>query len=440
MCRVASFLRSPTVRESYGYAQLSLNNSARAARFSTPSGSRVYLLSNHARIRILHKKTEDQHSTMNITVLGTGLVGSAMVKELAAEPSYAITAVDINLQTLEELAAVAPVRTVQADLRDPDRIADLVTASDLVISAVPGHMGFQTLQAIIEAGKNVVDISFFSEDPFSLDHLAHAKEVTAVVDCGVAPGLCNLILGAVERQFDHIARYVCYVGGLPVLRQWPYEYKAVFSPSDVLEEYTRPARQVACGQVVVRPALSEVELIDLPGVGTLEAFNTDGLRTLIRTMEIPFMQEKTLRYPGHANLMRALRETGFFVKDPIEVDGTSVRPLALTSRLLFDQWRLAEGEEDFTVMQVRIEGQREGKPVHMTYNLLDRYDRETKTTSMARTTGYTATAVARQVLQGLYTQKGISPPEFVGRTPGCFEDLIARLAAHKIHLQVSTDD
>ena len=237
-----------------------------------------------------------------------------------------------------------------------------------------------------------------------------------------------------DSMLDSIERYICYVGGLPRMRRWPYEYKAVFSPIDVLEEYTRPARFVEYGQEVIRPALSDAELLDFPGVGTLEAFNTDGLRTLQRTLDAPFMKEKTLRYPGHINLMRIFRESGFFDTEPLEIDGVSVRPIDLTSKLLFDHWKLHPGEEDFTVMQVIVEGAKAGRRLRYTYDLLDRYDRETHTTSMARTTGYTATIVARQVLRGQFAQKGICPPEFVGRVAGCYEDLLAEYAKRNIRL------
>lgn len=369
---------------------------------------------------------------MNITVLGTGLVGSAIVRDLARE--FTVTAVDLSRPALDKLAQTAPVQTVQANLCEPGTIVRAVADADLVVCAVPGWMGFGTLRQVIETGKNGVDISFFPEDAFLLDDLARANGVTAVVDCGVAPGLGNIIAGYVAGQLDRVTRYLCYVGGLPQVRQWPYEYKAVFSPADVIEEYTRPARYVENGELVTRPALSEVELIDLPGVGTLEAFNTDGLRTLARTLDAPWMKEKTLRYPGHANLMRVLRESGFFGTEPLEIDGVAVRPLSLTSKLLFKQWKLAEGEADLTVMQVIVEGEKNGQSVRYTYDLLDRYDTATSTHSMARTTGYTCALVARQVLKGLFRQPGICPPEWVGRAPGCWDDLLAGYAQRSIHL------
>jgi lysine 6-dehydrogenase len=374
---------------------------------------------------------------MEVTVLGAGMIGSAIAKDLAQEQELNVTAVDLNEHALLKLETQAPVRGIRADLQKQGGISSIIADCDFVICAVPGFMGFETLRRIIEAGKNVVDISFFEEDAFLLDDLAKSKGVTAVVDCGVAPGLCNIIAGHVYDLLDRTDRYMCYVGGLPQVRQWPFEYKAVFSPGDVLEEYTRPARLIDSGKKVIRPALSDAELITLPELGTVEAFNTDGLRTMMRTLDIPFMKEKTLRYPGHANLMCIFRQSGFLNTDPVEVEGHMVRPIALTSKLLFDQWRLEEGEADLTVMQVVIEGQKQGRGLRHTYHLLDRYDEETQTTSMARTTGYTCAIVARQVINGLFTQKGICPPEFIGRTKGCYENLMGEYAKRNIRLTES---
>lgn len=370
---------------------------------------------------------------MKITVLGAGLVGGAIVKDLAKETGFEITAVDASSQALRRLEGHAKVKAVQADLQKDD-IHALLRGCDLVVCAVPGFMGFATLKRVVDAGKDVVDISFFPEDAFLLDELAQKKGVRAVVDCGVAPGLCNVLAGRVDSLLDQLDSYVCYVGGLPRVRRWPYEYGAVFSPSDVLEEYTRLAYQVEDGREVVRPALSEVELLDFPEVGTLEAFNTDGLRSLRKTLKAPFMKEKTMRYPGHANLMRVFRESGFFSPDPIQLQGQAVSPLALTSKLLAQQWQLKEGEEDLTVMRVALEGLKKGQRYRYSYDLLDRYDAATHTTSMARTTGYTCSIVARQLAKGLWTQKGICPPEFIGRNPACFEHLMAGYAQR--HIQV----
>ncbi|MBK8048843.1 MAG: saccharopine dehydrogenase NADP-binding domain-containing protein [Anaerolineales bacterium] len=373
-------------------------------------------------------------SQKRIVVLGAGLVGRAMARDLALESDFQVTVADLNPQNLERVAANAPVATLQANLRTPGVVAEIVENADLVVVGVPGFMGYETLRQVIDAGKNVVDISFFPEDPFGLDELAQQRNVTAVVDCGVAPGLSNIFAGYVAAQLDDVQSYLCYVGGLPHIRHWPYEYKVVFSPIDVIEEYTRPARFVEFGQEIVRSALSDIELVNLPGVDTLEAFNTDGLRTLLYTLPAPFKKEKTLRYPGHANLMAVFRDSGFFDTEPIAVDGQMVRPIAVTASLLFEHWRLREGEEDYTVLRVQMEGQKDGRHLRYTYDLLDHFDATTQTTAMARTTGYTATIVARQVAMGLFSQKGICPPEYVGRTPGCYEHLIEELGNRNIRI------
>lgn len=374
---------------------------------------------------------------MRITVLGAGLVGSAIIKDLATESDFEIKAVDINRNALKKLENQVPIRIVEANLGREGVIPGLVADADLVVCAVPGFMGFTTLEQIIATGKDVVDISFFAEDPFLLDDLAQNQGVTAVVDCGVAPGLSNIIVGYVDSMLDRTERFTCYVGGLPRQRRWPFEYQVVFSPVDVLEEYTRPARLIEYGREVVRPALSGIELLDFPGIGTLEAFNTDGLRSLRLTMDIPFMKEKTLRYPGHARLMQVFRDSGFFDVDPVAVRGQEVRPIDLTSRLLFDQWKMEPGEEDLTVMQVTVEGEQDGSRVRATYDLLDTYDPVSGTTSMARTTGYTCAIVARQVVTGLFAQKGICPPEYVGREVQCFDDLMAGYKKRGISLRAT---
>jgi saccharopine dehydrogenase-like NADP-dependent oxidoreductase len=368
---------------------------------------------------------------MKIVILGGGRVGGAMARDLAGEPRFEVTVVDASAEALRRLEGWG-LKTERADLADPAAVGRAVRDHDLVVGAVPGFLGFATLKAVLEADKDIVDISFFDEDPFLLDGLARERGRIAIVDCGVAPGCSNLVLGRMAAELDRVDSFVCLVGGLPAERTWPFEFKAVFSPIDVLEEYTRPARFKRHGQMVTLPALTEVEPVDFPGVGTLEAFNTDGLRTLLRTMDVPSMVEKTMRYPGHADKMRMLRETGFFGTEPLELGGARVRPLDLTARLLFSSWQLGAGEEDFTAMRIVVEGEKEGRRLRRAWDLLDRYDRATGTTSMARTTGYTCTAAVRLVAAGLYDRKGISPPEFVGRDAAAYEFMMRELAARGV--------
>jgi lysine 6-dehydrogenase len=364
---------------------------------------------------------------MNILVLGAGLVGSPMAADLAADADFNVTVADINPLNLSKIPQALSVSKVQADLSDRSRIKSLLAGCDIALNAVPGFMGFSIMKEIIDAGKNVVDIAFYPEDPFELDALAKERDVTALVDCGVAPGMSNLLAGHVDTLLDTTDTVLIYVGGLPVLREWPYEYKAGFSPIDVIEEYTRPARYVENGVLVVRPALSDPEMISFPGIGTLEAFNSDGLRTLATTLKIPNMKEKTLRYPGHIDKIRILRESGFFGQNEIDVRGMKVRPIDLTTKLLFPLWELKEGDRDFTVMRVIVEGLKGQRRLRYTYDLLDYHDEQSNVHSMARVTGYSATSAVRLLAKNKFTRKGICPPEYIGREPGCVKFMMDEL-------------
>jgi saccharopine dehydrogenase-like NADP-dependent oxidoreductase len=345
-----------------------------------------------------------------IIVLGCGMVGRVIAADLAGD--FDVTAVDVSRANLDKLRGTA-VKTSTADLSGGRAVRDLVRGFDLVIGAVPGFMGFETLRSVIEAGRSAVDISFFPEDALLLDELARKKGATAVVDCGVAPGMSNMILGYHAARMK-VSHFKCYVGGLPFKRDFPFEYKAPFSPADVIEEYIRPARYVENGHVIVKPALSDTELLDFPEVGTLEAFNSDGLRSLLKTMSVPNMIEKTLRYPGHADHIKILRESGFFGQEEIEVQGRKVKPIDVTSAILFKLWLLHEEDDEFTAMRIVLEGEENGRPGSYEYSLFDRRDRSTGFTSMARTTGFPAAAVARLVLNGTCSKRGVCPPEYIG--------------------------
>jgi saccharopine dehydrogenase-like NADP-dependent oxidoreductase len=377
--------------------------------------------------------------TMKVVVLGAGRVGEAMARDLAAGGRFDLTVADVSDAALSRLEDVTGLRTEKADLSNPGEIDRVVGGSDLVVGAVPGPMGFATLGRIIEAGVDVVDISFFEEEPWPLHLVAVNREVTAIMDCGVAPGCSNLILGRAEASWERVDAFRCYVGGLPVARHWPFQYKAVFSPIDVIAEYTRPARLVENGEIETRPALTEVEALDFDEVGTLEAFNTDGLRTLLKTSKVPDMKEKTMRYPGHCEQMSMLRDTGFFDQEPVTIAGAEVRPIDLTAKLLIPAWHLEEGQEDVTVMRVEVEGVVDGEHVVRRWDLLDRYDRASGITSMARTTGYTCTAMINALADGVFQEKGLSPPEIVGRNEACYDYVFDYLARRGVVFEVTEE-
>jgi lysine 6-dehydrogenase len=374
-------------------------------------------------------------------VLGCGLVGAAMARDLAADSDFEVAVADVSEGNLSKIASVANLRAIRSDLSSTEKLKAIIEPFDIVVGAMPSSLGFQTLRTVIECGKSLCDISFMIEDPTELDSLAKQRGVTVVFDCGVAPGIANMIIGYCAGRMSETHDVAYYVGGLPKRRTWPYQYKAPFAPSDVIEEYTRPARMIENGKIVTKLALSEPELMDFARVGTLEAFNTDGLRTLLHTVKARNMKEKTLRYPGHCELMRIFRETGFFRKDEIEVKGRSIRPLDIMSKLLFEKWKLDPREEEFTVLRVEVSGLREGRHYHHTYELYDEYDAASGMHSMARTTGFPNTIMARLIARGEFTKRGVFPPELIGAEPGMLDRMIRELEAKGVRIteQARTD-
>lgn len=361
------------------------------------------------------------------------MVGSTIAIDLSED--YEVVVADKDSGRLN-LLANNKIKTLTADLSKDSEIKKAVKDFDLVIGALPGFMGFKALKSIIEAEKNVADISFFPEDPFLLDNLAKEKNVTAIVDCGVSPGLSNIILGYHYKKIK-VNSYKCIVGGLPFNKEWPFQYKAFFSPIDVIEEYKRPARIVAEGKIVEKDAMSDSEIINYKEVGDLEAFNTDGLRSLLKTVKVPNMVEKTLRYPGHIELMKIFKAVGFFDEKEIEVNNKLIRPVDLTAKLIFPFWLPKPDEKDFTILHLLIEGEMNSKKASHQYFIFDSYDTGSRTSSMARTTGYTCSSAARLIIEGKYSVKGIIPPEYIGFSSDCFDFILSYLGRKKIHISHS---
>jgi saccharopine dehydrogenase-like NADP-dependent oxidoreductase len=348
-----------------------------------------------------------------ILILGVGLVGRPISLDLARDNDKKVAIADLSKERLDSVQNRSILK-VQADLSDKKELTALVSEYDLIVNAVPGFMGFETLKTCIEAGKDAVDIAFYPEDAFLLSDIAKKKGVRVIVDMGVAPGMSNLLAGYAASLMEKVEAIGIFVGGLPKKRTLPWEYKAVFSPSDVIEEYTRVARLVENGKIVEKPALTEIELLNFDEVGTLEAFNSDGLRSLLFTLKANRMREKTLRYPGYTNKIKLLAENGFFNKEKIEIGNQQVSPLELTSQLLFKQWKLMPGEADLTVMRIEVEGIAKGKLKKHTFDLYDEFDPLSEIHSMARTTGYAASMAVRLLLSDNYRETGITVAEFLG--------------------------
>jgi len=344
----------------------------------------------------------------NVLVLGAGRVGRLIATELGQ--NCRVIVCDNNTET-RTLGALPNIQVEIADLSIPAIVWMLIQRHqpDLVIGALPSVLGLQTLTTVIESGVNYVDISFMAEDPRKLDQLARENGVTAVVDMGIMPGLGNIIAGHAAAELEGCHTIKIYVGGIPVNPIPPFNYKAPFAPSDVVEEYTRPARMMVDGKLVIEPALSRIE--DQLFVGrdkfyNLEAFNTDGLRTLL-TLGVPNMVEKTLRYEGHAGLMSMLRDEGF-------LDNPD---------WLYKHWEYGPGEHDITFLRVIAESDDD----HWAFNLIDYYDAESGHSSMARTTAFPCVTVARMILDGRISETGVIPPENLGKDTCIFHHILTEL-------------
>jgi len=366
-----------------------------------------------------------------IIILGAGMVGKAMAIDLSKK--YKVKSIDIDKESLDFLSHNYEIESEVVDVTNENALSEAIKDYDLVISAVPGFLGLETIKRVIKNKKDLVDISFLPEGVMNLDKMAKEHDVTVIMDCGVAPGMPNIIAGYYNERMK-IENFEYMVGGLPKVRTFPFEYKAPFSPCDVIEEYTRPARFVENGKIVVKPAMSDLELIDFNRAGTLEAFNSDGLRSLIYTLKnIPNMKEKTLRFPGHIKMIQAFKAAGFFENEPIKVKGNEIVPFDVTSEILFKAWKLNPEDREFTIMRIIVQGEENGVKKEIVYDLFDEYDPIEKLSSMARTTGFTGTAAADMILNNVFNEKGMFPPELVGKNPECFEYILEYLKDRDIN-------
>ena len=374
-----------------------------------------------------------------VLVAGGGAIGSAIAFDLARDGTHEVTIADVDADRLQRASAQSGAKTVVADLSRDDTLRRLASGYDLVVGALPSVLGYRSLSAVVDAGRPLVDVSFMAQDPLALDARARDSGVAAVVDCGVAPGLSHMIVGFAATRMSSVERVAIYVGGLPAARGSLFDYKAPFSPFDVIEECVRPARIVEDGRVAVREALEEPELLHIDGFGEVEAFLTDGLRTLTHTIQSRFMVEKTLRYPGHRAAMAALRDAGMFSTTAVEAGGRIVRPLDVTAALLFPRWQYEDGEPDVTILRVVVEGKEAESraDIRCTASLVDRYDPATAMRSMSRTTAFPAASVVRLVERGLF-RPGVHPPEAIGRL-GLLDEVLKDLAARGVHCDVRFD-
>jgi lysine 6-dehydrogenase len=364
---------------------------------------------------------------MRIFVIGCGKVGSEIVRDLAKEPEVdSVIAADASTENLKRLGSSEKIKTRRVDISQKKIVQHLMRSADLVCGALPGRLGFQIMTSAVEAGRDMVDISYTPENPFRLHRKALDKEIVLVPQCGVAPGFTNMCVGDALRRLGNISRVRIFVGGLPQKPVPPLNYRIVFSLEDVVNEYSRPVNVIENGQRKIVEPLTGRGSLNFPGVGKLEYFLTDGLGSLPRSFpKVREMYELTLRYPGHADMMNALRVLGFFDLRKVPIGDLEVEPRKLSIALLKDVMSLG-GPEDLLALRVEVEGG-DGRQGRVAYQVLDYYDGRRDVSAMARTTAYPCTSIALLVGMKKLARRGVVPPEKIAQDHGQFDYVLSRL-------------
>jgi saccharopine dehydrogenase-like NADP-dependent oxidoreductase len=378
---------------------------------------------------------------MKILIVGTGNIGSIIARDLAENmTSTEMVIADKNQRRAEQVAATIgrkDVSGIPLDVFDRKILIDTLKQFDLVVGALPGEIGYKLLEACVNAKVNTVDVSFMPENPLALSKAAAKAGATIIPDCGVAPGLSHMLVQRGVSKLDKVENAQIMVGGLPEKPIPPLGYTITWSVEGLIDEYLRKARIIKDGKVTEVDALDQVEGVEFPGVGKLEAFYSDGLRTLLQTLKgVKNMAEKTLRYPGHIEKIRLLRDLGLLDESPIQVADTLVPPRKVTMRLLEKKLK-KPNVPDILAMLVQVEGTKDGKRTMYSYQILDRYDKKSKVTAMARTTAYTASCVAQLLAKKVIKIKGMIPPEKLGGDEKVFRKLLSMLKKRGIQIKES---
>jgi len=362
---------------------------------------------------------------MKVLVLGCGNIGSVAAEDLAKSTSSIEVVVGDKNETrakdVAEKIGRSNVSWIQLDATNYNKLTGALKDFDLAMGFLPGKLGYRLAEACIAAGKDLVDVSYMPENPLTLNYKATKASVTIIPDCGLAPGISNILVGRATGKLDKVQTVHIMVGGLPEKPMPPLGYIITWSPESLIDEYTRKARIVKKGKIVEVQALSGLEEVEFPGLGKLEAFYTDGLRNLMQTITNVYdMWEKTLRYPGHAEKIKMLKALGFFDEEQIDVEGVDVSPRKLVIKLLEQKLRKPE-VKDIVALKVEVSGVKNGRQTSCVYHLLDRYDVKQGITAMARTTAYPASIIAQLILKKAVKEKGVISPERVGMNDELFQ-------------------
>ena len=358
---------------------------------------------------------------MRMLVLGAGLQGSACAYDLLQNPDVTeVRLADLNISHIPEfLAPYSGKRLVptHVDVRDRAAVLAVMRESNAAMSAIPYYFNLDLARLAVEAGTHFCDLGGNTEivlEQKELDAAAKAKNITVVPDCGLAPGMVNILAQHGIEQMDKVSSVKIFVGGLPQQPEPPLNYQIVYSLEGVLDYYTTLSWVLRDGKRTRVKALSEREDVSFAApVGTLEAFHTaGGLSTMADRYEgqIPTMEYKTLRYPGHAHIMEAIRELGLLELAPVDVKGTKVIPRDLFVSAVGPRLTKPKGH-DLVALRVIVEGSKGGKARTVGWELLDYYDEQHGISAMMRTTGYSLSITGQMQARGEIEPAGVHTPD-----------------------------
>lgn len=376
---------------------------------------------------------------MKYTVIGAGMMGSAAAYDLATNnPTDQIVLADINIQQARSVAAsIGPnVKPVRVDVNNARDLVQLIQGSGAIISAVSYSVNFHVTKAAIEAGVSMCDLGGNNDvvdKQLTLDGAAKEKNITIVPNCGLAPGLINILAMEGARQFKDLDSIHLRVGGLPQRPRPPLYYQIVFSVEGLINEYVEKAMVIQNGRLMYVDPMSELEEIQFPEpFGTLEAFNTSGgLSTLTRLFEgkIRNLDYKTIRYRGHCEKFKTLLDLGFATNEPMMVGGSVKTNREFFADLL--RKKLDYGDKDAVLARATLSGSTESARKTLVYEFIDYYDDTAKMTAMMRTTAFPTSITAQMLANGTIKDKGVLVPELC--VPG--NKMIDELAKRNIRIK-----
>jgi len=358
---------------------------------------------------------------MKVAIFGAGLMGATIAIDLVKSKQVdQVTVYDVDRRRLRALTCREHSSKLTArvhDVRRSRQTAKLLKKIDVGIGALPHGLSEYALRSAISARVNFVDLIFgWRFGQAEADSACKRRGITIIPACGLAPGLTNILAMKAAEQMERVDELHIKVGGIPEKPKPPLNYRIVFSFQAVLEEYLRKARIIKNRRIVDVPALSGLETINFPApVGRCECFYTDGLSTLVQTIrKTREMDEKTIRWPGHAEQIRTLIDCGLLETKPVTYNNRSITPREFVSNMLSEKLALGK-DRDLTLLRVEVSGKKNGKTTHHRYQMIDNYDSRHGITSMARTTAFPCSIAAQILASGRIQRKGLVPPEIAFR-------------------------